>query len=186
MNSSAVTWTDEELMALPRDGSKRELIGGEIIMSPAGFDHERLGARLLTSLSNHVERHALGVVCGSSLGCRMANGDVLSPDVSFIVKERIPRSNEASRRFFPGAPDLVAEILSPFDTLAKTRRKLQDYFENGTRLAWVLNPDEKSVLIYRTPFAEKLLRGADTMDGEDVVPGFRLALAGLFADPGAL
>ena len=85
--------------------------------------------------------------------------------------------------FFPGAPDLVAEILSPFDTLAKTQRKLQDYFANGTRLAWVLNPQEKSVLVYRTTAAAKLLRTADTLDGEDIVPGFQLGLTDLFAEP---
>ena len=183
MEGTTVTWTDEELMALPRDGCKRELIDGAIIMRPAGFDHERIGAKLLAALATHAEKEKLGVVCGSSLGCRMANGDVLSPDVSFVASSRVPVAGRASKRFFPGAPDLVAEILSPFDTLAKTQRKLQDYFANGTRLAWVLNPQEKSVLVYRTTAAAKLLRTADTLDGEDIVPGFQLGLTDLFAEP---
>ncbi len=182
METVANAWTEEELMALPKDGYKREVIEGELIMSPAGFDHEWLGARLITRMTMHVEQQALGVVCGSSLGCWMANGDVLCPDVSFISRARLASTRLAPRKFFRGAPDLVVEIMSPFDTLGKVRKKMEDYFSSGARLAWVLNPPEKSVLVYRGPAADRLLRVTDSLDGEDVLPGFRLPLAELFAE----
>ena len=143
METTASVWTEEELVSLPRDGFKRELIEGELIKSPAGFDHERIGARLLSRLMIHADAHALGVVCGSSLGCWMANEDLLCPDVSFISRARLASTRLAPGKFFRGAPDLVVEIMSPFDTIGKVRKKMEDYFTSGTRLAWVLNPGEK-------------------------------------------
>lgn len=182
MDAATNAWTEEELMALPKDGYKRELIEGELIMSPAGFDHERIGARLLTRMTVHAEQQGLGVVCGSSLGCWMANEDLLCPDVSFISRARLASTRLAPRKFFRGSPDLVVEIMSPFDTVGKVRKKMDDYFSSGARLAWVLNPPEKSVLVYRTPEPGRLLRVTDALDGEDVLPGFRLPLAELFAE----
>lgn len=182
METAATAWTEEELMALPKDGYKRELIEGELIMSPAGFDHEWIGARLSAHMMFFAEQHRLGVVCGSSLGCWMANEDLLCPDVSFMSRARLAGTRLAPRKFFRGSPDLVVEIMSPFDTVGKVRKKMEDYFTSGARLAWVLNPPERSVLVYRTPEADRLLRVTDTLDGEDVLPGFRLPLAELFAE----
>ncbi len=82
MKTALNAWTEEELMSLPKDGYQPERIEGELIMSPAGFDHERIGARLLARMTLHAEQHALGVVCGSSLGCWMTNEDLLCPDGS--------------------------------------------------------------------------------------------------------
>src|SRR5258708_17078932 len=107
METTANAWTEEELMALPKDGYKRELIEGELIMSSAGFDHEWLGARLIARMTIHAEQHSLGVVCGSSLGCWMANEDLLCPDVSFISRGRLASVRLAPRKFFRGSPDLV-------------------------------------------------------------------------------
>ena len=90
--------------------------------------------------------------------------------------KRLPRG------FFPGAPDLAVEVLSPSDMPGHTHEKLTQYFSHGTRLAWVINPAERNALVYRTPEADRLLRVTDALDGEDVLPGFRLPLAELFAE----
>ena len=182
METAATTWTEEELMALPKNGHKHELINGEIIMSPTGFRHEDIAAAVLTAMRLHVRQHELGSVCGSSLGCWMASGNLLSPDVSFIHKARIPRGKDAAKRYFQGAPDIVVEILSPWDRTIRTHDKMVEYFDSGARLAWVINPEEKSVLVYRGSEADRLLRVTDTLEGEDVLPGFRLPLAELFAE----
>ena len=182
METAANAWTEEELMALPKDGHKRELINGEVIMSPTGYRHEDIAAAVLVAMRMHVRQHRLGSVCGSSLGCWMASGNLLSPDVSFIHKTRVPRGQDAVRRYFQGAPDLIVEILSPWDRTIRTHDKMVEYFDSGARLGWVINPDEKSALVYRTPEAERLLRVTDALDGEDVLPGFRLPLAELFAE----
>jgi Uma2 family endonuclease len=182
METAVKVWTDEELMALPKDGHKHELINGEIIMSPTGYRHEDIAAAVLTAMRLHVRQHKLGSVCGSSLGCWMASGNLLSPDVSFIHKARIPRGPDAIKRYFQGAPDLVVEILSPWDRTIRTHDKMVEYFDSGARLAWVINPEEKSCLVYRDAEADRLLRVTDALDGEDVLPGFRLPLAELFAE----
>jgi Uma2 family endonuclease len=182
MNASPRVWTDDELMALPRDGHKRELVHGEIVMSPTGFRHENIVAALLTAMRLHARQLKCGSVCGSSLGCWMASGNLLSPDISFIHAHRIPRGPDAVRRYFRGAPDLIVEVLSPWDRTIRTHDKMVEYFENGARLAWVINPEEKTALVYRGPAAERLLREADALDGELVLPGFKLVLAELFAE----
>jgi len=182
MSTAVKVWTDEELMALPKDGHKHELINGEIIMSPTGYRHEDVAAAVLMAMRMYVRQHKLGSVCGSSLGCWMASGNLLSPDVSFIHTARVPRGQDAVKRYFQGAPDLVVEILSPWDRSVRTHDKMVECFDSGAQLGWVINPEEKSALVYRAPEIERLVRLTDALDGEDVLSGFRLPLAELFAD----
>src|SRR5437867_160115 len=110
-------WTEEELMALPDDGRKYELVQGEIVVSNAGIEHEFIGVCLIIPLGSFVRQWKLGVVCGSSAGFWMKSGNLRSPDVSFIAKARLQGLRYAPKKFFEGAPDLVVEILSPSDTV---------------------------------------------------------------------
>ena len=175
-------WTEAELMALPDDGRKYELVGGEIVVSNAGIEHEYIGARLIIGLGGFAHRKKLGVVCGSSAGYWMKSGNLRSPDVSFIAKERLQGLRHAPKKFFQGAPDLVVEILSPSDSIEALHQKIVEYFESGARLIWVLNPEEETVLVYHSPQPDRLLRTGDSIDGEDVVPGFSMPLSELFAE----
>ena len=106
----------------------------------------------------------------------------LSPDVSFIAKERLQGAKRAPKKFFDGAPDLAVKILSPSDTIEKLHEKIVEYFDNGAKLIWVLNLEEQIVLVYHTPQPDKLLRTNDELDGEDVVPGFSMPVSELFAE----
>jgi Uma2 family endonuclease len=182
METAVKVWTDEELMTLPKDGHKRELLHGEIITSPAGYRHERIVAILLSAMFLHATKHRLGVVCGSGLGCWMTSGNLLSPDVSFIAKSRLPGAAVEREKYLRGAPDLVVEIQSPWDRSVRLQEKTADYFASGARLVWVIDPAERTALICRTPEADRLLRVTEALDGEDVLPGFRLPLAELFAE----
>ncbi|HEV7842724.1 MAG TPA: Uma2 family endonuclease [Pyrinomonadaceae bacterium] len=176
-------WTDEELLSLPDDSKKCEIIKGELVVSPAGIEHEEIGVRLILALGTHVRKHKLGIVCGSSAGYWMNDRtSFLSPDVSFIAKERLQGAKRAPKKFFDGAPDLVVEVLSPSDTIDKLHEKIVEYFDNGAKLIWVLNPEEQIVLVYHTPQPDKLLRTNDALDGEDVVPEFSLPVSELFAE----
>ena len=85
-------------------------------------------------------------------------------------------------KYLRGAPDLVVEMLSPWDRSPRIRDKLPDYFASGARLIWVVSPADKTATVYRGPAADRLLRLTDALDGEDVLPGFRLPLAELFAE----
>lgn len=169
-------------MALPKDGHKRELREGEIVMSPTGYRHERIVARILAAMLQHAEDHRLGAVCGSSLGCWMESGNLLCPDVSFITKTRLPVMEGSEEKYLHGSPDLVVEVLSPWDRTTRVREKLEDYFSSGARLAWIVDPGKRSIWVHRSPAVGCLLSPPNTLDGEDVLPGFRLPLAELFAE----
>ncbi len=175
-------WTEKELMSLPDDGKKYELINGEITMVPAGFEHEIIGARLLIALGKFVFEHNLGVVCGSSMGYWMKSGNLRSPDVSFISKVRLKGRKRPPKGFFKGSPELAVEILSPTDTVENLHGKIVEYFENNTILAWIINPEEQVAMVYHSPRPDKILAGNDMLQGEGVIQGFSFPVAELFAD----
>lgn len=183
-------WTDDELLSLPKDGNKYEVVKGGLVISPAGIEHEEIGVRLIVALANFIRQHKLGIVCGSSAGYWMKprnpqspqKKNFLSPDVSFLAKERLAGLKRPPKKFFDGAPDLVIEILSPSDTIELLHEKIVEYFENGTRLLWVVNPAEQVVLVYHSPQPDRLLSNEAALDGEQVVPGFTLPVAELFAE----
>lgn len=175
-------WTDEELMSLPDDGNKYEVVNGELVMTPTGAEHEHIGAVLLEKLLGYARSHRLGTVWGSSVGFRLRGGNVRSPDVSFVAKEKLAGLKRPPKKFPEYAPDLAVEILSPEDTVERLHEKIVEYFENGTRLVWVVNPEEQTVLVYRGPQPEKLLRTGDQLDGEKVLPGFAMPVSELFAE----
>lgn len=177
------TWTDEALMALPDTGQKVELIDGDLVMTPAGGRHGNLAMFLGGQLELFARKGKLGRVLDSSTGFRMRGGNLRSPDVSFVGRERLRGLKQLPLGFMEGAPELAVEVLSPTDTLAGLHQRLVEYFESGTRLAWVVNPLEETVLVYRSAaHPEALLRAPDHLDGEDLLPGFELPLTELFAD----
>lgn len=174
-------WTDEELMALPKDGYKRELLDGEIVMSPAGSEHGRKIMRFSTALGSHVYQHQLGEVFDGQTGFRMQTRDVLSPDISFVSRGRLAGLQSAPEGFFDGAPDLVVEFLSPGESMKRINAKLTQYFENGCRLAWVMDSRRRTVAVHRGPVAHRVLTEADELSGEEVIAGFTLSVKVLFA-----
>lgn len=175
-------WTEERLLSLPNDGNKYELVGGELVMTPAGIEHEKIGISLASALERVVREKKLGIVCGSSAGYWMKGGNLRSPDISFISKERLQGFKRAPKGFFNGAPDLAVEILSPNDTVENTHEKIVEYFENGVKLAWVVNSEEQIILVYHSPQPDSLLRAGDNLDGESLIPGFSFPVSELFAE----
>ena len=176
-------WTDQELMVLPRDGRKHELLGGELVVSPTGFQHGYISVRLAATLSQFVVRRRLGLVVDSSTGFRMKSGDCLSPDVSFVGKERVRSQGGITPEFFPGAPDLAVEVISPRENRRRLKEKLTVYFANGTRLAWVVNPRDRTVSVYTSPEQVEVLGATDQLPGGSLLPGFASPIKDLFEMP---
>jgi Uma2 family endonuclease len=174
-------WTDEAFMALP-DGHRYEIVHGELIdMGSAGAKHGYIAIILSSALFAVVMAQKLGALFDSSTAFKMKNSNKRSPDISFFAKERLQGMTELPTGFLEGAPDLAVEVLSPGNTVEEIHDKLVEYFENGTRLAWVIHPSEKYVLVYRSAQEpDRLLKSADSLDGEDVIPGFTLPVADLF------
>ena len=175
--------TDEQFMALPEDDNLYEYVNGElIVVANSGVEHGYLALTLGYFLTGFVRSHRLGVTCDSSTAFKMKTGNKRSPDLAFIAKERLHGLKRLPKGFFEGAPDLAVEIISPNNTFAEIHNKLVEYFENGTRLVWVILPDEESVLVYRQPKPSKLLQVEDSLDGEAVITGFQLPLMELFQE----
>ena len=173
--------TAEDVWALPED-ERGELIRGEFRpMAPAEPDHGDLTMAFGQHLRPWVRANAPGLV-GAEVGFRLPGVEnvLVAPDVAYVREERLPPPGRRSG-FLALAPDLAVEILSPSNTATELNDKILLYLEAGTRLVWVVDPRRRSVAVH-TPdrLARTLLVGV-TLDGGDVLPGFALPLAELFA-----
>lgn len=175
-------WTEEELMALPEAPVKYEVVQGELIMTPIRLPHELVIPALAEHLRRYVRIQKLGFVAGPDLGCWMRNGNLRCPDLSFISRERLKRLVRKPAGFLHGAPDLAVEVLSPSDSLGAVRAKGHEYFDSGCQLCWIVDQFSRTVLVIRPDGSETLLHEDETLDGEDVVPGFSLPITSLFED----
>ena len=171
-------WTDDELMALPDEG-KHELVDGEVVhMSPAGWRHGNVVMRLAGRMEPFARQHRLGELFDGQTGFRLPNGGLRCPDISFVRAERLLK--EPPKGFLYVVPDLVVEIVSPTDRAAYVSRKVAEYLSLGVRLLWVIDPETRSAVVYR-PGQEPHRPSNDTLDGEDVLPGFRCSLSELLS-----
>ncbi|MBI2760994.1 MAG: Uma2 family endonuclease [Chloroflexi bacterium] len=169
--------TAEELMELPDDGNAYELDEGRlVIMPPAKYRSSRVSARVLIRVGSFVERHDLGACTGEQGGVVLQRGPdiVRAPDVTFVRKNRLLSDIPG---YFEGAPDLVVEFLSPSDRMARVLRKVKQYLAAGVRLIWVIDPEDRTAFIYRPGRDVIILDEDGVLDGEDVLPGFSLALS---------
>jgi Uma2 family endonuclease len=175
-------WSDEAFMALPDDGHHYEIVNGELIdMGNSGALHGYVCSLLLAALMSYILPKKLGVILDSSTAFKMKNGNKRSPDISFFAKERLQGMTELPSGFLEGAPDLAVEVLSPGNTIEEIDEKIAEYFENDAQLVWVISPTQHYILVYRsTQEPDRLLKSADSLDGEDVIPGFTLPVADLF------
>ncbi|MDT4898998.1 MAG: hypothetical protein QOH25_4075 [Acidobacteriota bacterium] len=175
--------TADELFMMPHDGFRYELVKGELVrMSPTGGKHGILTARITLALAQYVEANGLGETLGAETGFILAtNPDtVRAPDAAFVSRERIP-PGDFPEKFWPGAPDLAVEVISPSDTLYEVEEKIEEYLEAGVKLIWIINPKKRTITIYQSNIEPQTLTEADTLDGREVVPGFQYSLARLFA-----
>lgn len=175
-------WTDEAFMELPDDGHHYEVIDGELIdMGNSGALHGYVCSLLLAALMGYILPKKLGVILDSSTAFKMKNGNKRSPDIAFFAKERLQGIIELPSSFLEGAPDLAVEVLSPGNTVEEIDDKIAEYFENGSRLVWVISPTQHYVLVYHSAQEpDHLLKSIDSLDGEEVIPGFSLPVADLF------
>jgi len=168
---------------MPDDGFRYELVEGELRrMSPSGYNHGKIAARLTGALIQHVEEKELGDVCAAETGFTLkTNPDtVRAPDVAFIRKERVDEVSN-TKSYGRGVPDLAVEVISPSDKVGAVEEKVQEWLEAGTPLVWIVSPKLRNVTVYRSRTDITVLTENDTLNGEDVVPGFSYQVARLFA-----
>jgi Uma2 family endonuclease len=174
--------TADDLLLRPDDGLRHELIRGELtVMTPAGTEHGEIAMTVGALLRNHVKANQLGRVVAAETGFILSrNPDtVRAPDVAFISKDRIPPGRPPAG-FAPFAPDIAVEVLSPGDAQVEVEDQIDQWLQAGTSLVWVVNPRGRTVTVHRSGRDPRVLRENDTLDGEEVCPGFSVPVAELF------
>src|SRR5881397_1893555 len=169
--SSLLTAEEVERISIP--GKVTELVRGRLIVrEPPGTHHGALAANLAYYLSDFVRRHGSGAIFAQDTEFKIASDpdSVRAPDVAFVARERTGLIR--SRGYAELAPDLLAEILSPDDRPAEVLAKVADWLAAGTKLVWVIDPERSEVRVYRQDGSLSVLREGDSLDGEDVLPGF--------------
>jgi Uma2 family endonuclease len=154
--------------------------GELIVMPPTGWESGRRNITVAARLQNWTEKNGTGVAFDSSTGFILPNGSVRSPDAAWVTKERIMQLNPNPDGFLPLAPDFVIELRSASDRLKAVQNKMQEYIDNGVRLGFLLNPQDRIVEIYRLGQPVEIIQSPTEVLGEDVLPGFVLSLKGIF------
>jgi Uma2 family endonuclease len=185
MTTTQTLMTEDDLLRMPDDGYRYELVEGELRqMSPTGYEHGRCTVNLSTLLAAHVRKHKLGDVLAAETGfviARTKDGRVTvrAPDVAFVARGRVPAEADTSK-FLELAPDLVAETLSPSDTAVEVEEKIASWLKAGVRVALVVNPASRSITLHRPSASINRLTDDDELDLGDVVEGFRCRVAEIF------
>ena len=173
----------DELLHMPDDSFRYELVRGELRrMNLAGNIHGRVAMNFGILLGNYVKAHDLGAVYAAETGFKLATDPdtVRAPDVAFVGRARVEAIGEIEG-FWPGAPDLAVEVVSPGDAYAEVEEKVFDWLDAGAKMVVVVNPRQRSATVYKSPSDIAVFSGADVLDGGDVVPGFELAVREIFA-----
>ena len=174
--------TAQELLAMPDDGLRRELVRGEVRKTaPAGFQHGSIAAEVAASLAWHVRSNGLGVVVAAETGFKIAgNPDtVRAPDAAFVSRERVEEA-DGTIGYWTGAPVLAVEVISPNDRFAEVEEKVGDWISSGCRMVLIVNPKGKNVTVRLPEKRVAILTEAETIDGGEVVPGWTLPVSELF------
>ncbi|MBW4511994.1 MAG: Uma2 family endonuclease [Scytonematopsis contorta HA4267-MV1] len=181
--SPTIELTDEQFLQLcqnNRDLRLERTSNGElIIMPPTGWGSGNRNGRLTQRLFNWSEVDGTGLAFDSSTGFKLPNGADRSPDASWVRMERIEAIKPNPASFMPLAPDFAVELRSATDTLEALRSKMQEYISCGVRLAWLIDPQNQRVEIYRLGSDVEVLQSPTSLTGEDVLPGFVLDLQGI-------
>jgi Uma2 family endonuclease len=169
----------EVLAAANRDLRLERTAEGELIVNPpTGGESGKRNLSISTQLGNWFEANEeLGEAFDSSTGFRLPSGADRSPDASWVRRERWQVLTRDQRKgFVPLCPDFVVELRSESDSLTKLQAKMQEYIDNGAKLGWLIDPQNRRVEIYRSQRRVEVLDNPIELSGEDLLPGFVLNL----------
>ena len=173
-----------DYIASPQSAHKSDLIEGVFVMaSPASLEHAAVQQFMITTLSNFVNKHRLGIVLGENAAYRLNDDNVYQPDVSFLSNARLHLAGEV---YVDGAPDLAVEIISPSSRRYDAFEKRINYARAGVPEYWLVDPIEHSVAIYGLE-QEQFVRVKPTDDRlrSHVLPGYCLQLDWVFPPAGS-
>ena len=156
---------------------ERNAQGELIIMPPTGGDTGERNSEINMQLRLWTKRNGEGATFDSSTGFRLINGAVRSPDAAWVRRSRLDAlTTDERKKFIPLCPDFVIELRSPTDSLSVLREKMQEYLDNGAQLAWLIDPEQRCVYVYRPQEPVQELDKPETVSGDPLLSGFELDL----------
>ena len=182
MTTAKKLLTADDLLAMPDDGNRRELIRGELIeMPPAGDDHGLVGNEVSWRMSGFVNERGLGKgrMAETGFWIERQPDTVRAPDYAYISYERMAQ-RPAGRGFAEVIPDLVLEVVSPDDSARYVAEKIRMWLEVGVRLALVVYPQAQEILAHHDDGSVQRFGMGDTLTCEPVLPGFACPVADIF------
>ena len=181
LNLKEKEWTAEEFFQSPLS-KNHELIEGELVETMStGFIHGVVAQRIGRFIGNFANQHQLGEVTAAETGFILGEKTYRGADSAFISNESLSEHGYP-QGFFPTAPDIAIEVVSPNNTSEEMMEKTNLYLQNGSRMVWIIYPQTRVITVYRQNNVVSLLRESDFLDGEDVLPDFRLSIAELFVN----
>ena len=184
MTIAAPGMTAEELMRLPDDGHRYELVKGEVRkMPPAGHEHGFVALNAGAGLKQYVKKERLGRVFAAETGFVLARDPdtVRAPDVGFVRKERLSEGL-GKKGYWPGPPDLAVEVVSPRDTYVEVEEKALEWLEAGCLMVIVVNPVKRTLTVYRSLTDIVILAEGEVLKGGEVVPGWEMPVSEFFEE----
>lgn len=175
--------TADELLVLPDDGMRHELLEGELftMMSP-GAEHGAVAMTVGLLLGTHVRATVSGVVFAAETGFVLARDPdtVRAPDAAFVSRERYEAIGPTVK-YWPEAPGFAAEVLSPSDSTSEVRSKALAWLDAGTKAVLIVDPARGTATVYRSRDDIRVYREDQPIDLADAVPGWIVTLAELLS-----
>lgn len=174
-------YSAQKLESLSSNGSRYALIMGELIkMPPAGNEHGMFTDLVSSNASVYAQQMKLGVGFAAETGFKLTQNpdSVIAPGWSFIVRERLLMPIEKS--YGTVIPDLVIETRSPGDARSEFLSKILLWLDAGVKIVWGIDPKNRTLTVYRVNSPTRILVSGDTLDGEEILPGFTYPLNQLF------
>jgi Uma2 family endonuclease len=175
--------TAEDLLRMPRDDWRYELIEGVLYrMPPPGFEHGSITGQLAGLLFAHAHRQKIGRVLGAETGFQIGSGPdtVRAPDVAFVSNERLREASFDPKKYFPGAPDFLCEVLSPSDSYSDVEKKVAQWLSAGSRMVVLADSSKRLLFVHRPGQPVQILSENDTLDASDAVTGWTVRVADIF------
>jgi Uma2 family endonuclease len=174
------TATEKDVIAVERSENRScELVDGTLVEKALGAKESYLAWQLGGLLKIYLDQHDLGVGLASDGMMRIAPGLVRIPDLSFISWDKLPGRLLPEEPIPDLAPDLAVEVLSEGNTPAEMKRKVGEYFDAGVRLVWLIDPRKRAARVYTAPHRSVAIGEDQSLNGDDVLPGFTVSLAEL-------
>lgn len=179
MSTTTHLMTADELIKLPRDKYRYELVKGELLtMSPSGAEHGAVTVNLTAPLATYVKAHKLGIVFGAKTGFKLESDPdtVLAPDIGFITRDRI---GALPKSYLEIAPDLAVEVISPSERKSKVAKKTLQWLSFGVRSVWLVRPENRTVETVSHDGKKMCFCETDVLS-DAVVPGFQILVHEIF------